>query len=307
MRISIVFPQNVPGIARPENGEHAAPLADPVAVRDWAQAVEGLGFHQIAIYEHVVGADVTSHPDHTGPFTNLTPWHEPLVLCGYLAAVTQRVELLTAILVLPLRQTVITAKQAVEVDVLSGGRLRLGVGIGWDPFEFAVLGQDFYTRGARLAEQVALLKELWTKPSVTLHGQWHDLVGGGLCPLPVQRPIPIVLGGMVPATVRRTARLGDGWIVTGRYLVHPPDDQVRRMRDLLYEALQAAGRPTDSVQVYGALGIGGLPETEWAVRAEAWRRFGATHLVIDPQAPGLATAAEQIRVLSRISDVIGLD
>jgi len=150
---------------------------DQVAIRDWAQAAEDLGFDHVAIYEHVIGPDPSRHPQQTFRFTNRTVWHEPLVLCGFLAGVTQRIGLKTTVVVLPLRETVALAKQAAEVDVLSGGRLRLGVGVGWMDLEFAALGRDFHSRGARLDEQIALLRALWTEPAVTFHGRWHTIDG----------------------------------------------------------------------------------------------------------------------------------
>src|SRR5262249_33930812 len=149
---------------------------------------------------------------------------EPLTLCGYLAAVTRRVGLQTGILVLPLHETVVVAKQLAEVDFLSGGRLGIGVGVGWLEFEFPALGRDFHSRGARMDEQMALLRGLWTGPSVTFHGREHHIEGAGINPLPIQRRLPVWVGGKVRATVRRAAQYGDGWIVAGDYLGKPPDD-----------------------------------------------------------------------------------
>jgi alkanesulfonate monooxygenase SsuD/methylene tetrahydromethanopterin reductase-like flavin-dependent oxidoreductase (luciferase family) len=150
------------------------------------------------------------------------------------------------------------------------------------------------------------MKALWTQPSVTLTGRWHTIDGGGIKPLPVQRPIPVVMGGMAGATVRRAATLGDGWIVGGKYLLHPPDDQVLGLRDEFHEALAAAGRPREAVVVYGAMSIARVPEAEWAARAEAWRTFGATHLLIETVGAGLESPTAQIRVLSRIKEAIEL-
>ena len=306
MRIGVIFPQNQAGIGI-FGTQSVAPFGtDPVAVRDWAQAADDLGFDHIGLYEHIIGPDLARHPGLAGGYTNENIWHEPLILCGFLAACTRRINFFTSILLLALRQTVVTAKQAAEVDVLSGGRLRLGVGVGRVPFEYDALGQEYHNRGARIAEQVRLMQALWTQPSVTFAGRWHTIDGGGINPLPVQRPIPVIMGGMADATVRRAARLGDGWIVGGKYLSHPPDDQARQPRDLLHESLVAAGRSVESVAVYGAMGIAHVPEAEWAARAEAWRQFGATHLLIETMGAGLGSPAEQVQVLSRIKDVIGL-
>jgi probable F420-dependent oxidoreductase len=287
---------------------HAVLGGDQVAIRDWAQAAEDLGFDHVAIYEHVIGPDPSRHPQQTFRFTNRTVWHEPLVLCGFLAGVTQRIGLKTTVVVLPLRETVALAKQAAEVDVLSGGRLRLGVGVGWMDFEFAALGRDFHSRGARLDEQIALLRALWTEPAVTFHGRWHTIDGAGINPLPLQRPIPVWIGGLVRAAARRSARHGDGWIVTGRYLTSPPDDAARQMLNWLHEEARAAGRPPSALGVQGGLGIAGLSEAEWVARAEAWREFGATALLVDTGElhgrPVPTTVDQEIKVLRHIGQTL---
>jgi probable F420-dependent oxidoreductase len=196
MRIGVVFP--------------TLEVTDPGAIRDYAQAAEDLGYVHLSAWEHVVGADLRSRPDWTGPAT-LQAIHEPLVLFGYLAAVTQRLELVTGVLALPQRQTVLVAKQAAEVDVLSGGRLRLGVGLGWVEPEFRALNETFTDRGRRIQEQLAVLRALFTQEVVTFSGRWHDLDAVGIAPLPT-RPIPIWIGGQADAALRRVAALGDGWM-----------------------------------------------------------------------------------------------
>lgn len=160
MHLGAVFPQSEIG-------------ADPIAVRDISQAAEDLGFHHLLSFDHVILPGRSGYTGYTGEVTNEQPIHEPLVLFGYLAALTHRIELVTEVLVLPQRQTVLVAKQAAEVDVLNGGRLRLGVGVGWIPDEYAALGADYSTRGARSEEQIAVLRALWTEPVVTFQGRWH--------------------------------------------------------------------------------------------------------------------------------------
>jgi probable F420-dependent oxidoreductase len=283
------------GVALP----HQAVGTDPVAVRDWAQAAEELGFDDLALTEHVIGPDPDRHPDQTFLYTNRTVWHEPLVLCGFLAAATRRIGLQTAVVVLPLRETVILAKQAAEVDVLSGGRLRLGVGVGWMAFEFPALGQEFHARGARFEEQIALLRALWTEPSVTFRGRWHAIEAAGINPLPVQRPIPLRIGGTRPAA-RRAARHGDGWIVPGDHVRRPPDDETRRLLAWLHEEARAAGRPPEELGVQVLFSIASAPEKEWAVRAAAWRDFGATDLLVTFGDPALATVGQHIEALRRV-------
>src|SRR6266852_36172 len=192
MRIGVSFPHHAIG-------------PDPAAIRDWAQAADDLGIDHLIVYEHIILPDQALHPDETFRYTHETVLHEPLTLCSYLAAVTRRVGLQTGILVLPLHETVIVGKQLAEVDVLSGGRLRLGVGVGWLEFEFAALGRDFHSRGARMDEQIALLRGLWTGPSVTFHGREHHIEGAGINPF----------AGPAPAA-RVGRRQGPGDCTAGR-------------------------------------------------------------------------------------------
>ena len=198
MRIGVTFPQI-------EFGN------DPVAIRDYAQTVEGLGYTHFLAYDHVLGADASVRPGWTGSYASDNPFHEVFVLLGYLAGLTTSLELVTGVLILPQRQTALVAKQAAEVDVLSGGRLRLGVGVGWNEVEYQGLDKDFSNRGARSEEQIALLRALWTSPVITFDGQWERIDAAGINPLPVQRPIPIWIGGYAEATLRRVGQLGDGW------------------------------------------------------------------------------------------------
>src|SRR5215475_11432902 len=201
MRLGVVFPQTEIG-------------TDPVVIRDYAQAAESAGYHHLLVFDHVLGAKVERF-DKLGrkpPYTDEYPFHEVFVLFGYLAACTRRLELVTGIVILPQRQTALVAKQAAAVDVLSGGRLRLGVGVGWNAVEFEALGQDFTKRGRRVEEQVEVLRALWTRELVTFHGREHYISDAGLNPLPVQRPIPIWMGGESEVVQRRMSRLADGWM-----------------------------------------------------------------------------------------------
>ena len=193
MRIGAVFPQTELG-------------GDPGAVRAWAQRAGELGFAHVLAYDHVAGADPAVHAGWDGPYDVHTTFHEPMVLYGYLAAVTS-MELVTGIIILPQRQTVLAAKQAAEVDLLTGGKFRLGVGIGWNRVEYEALGQDFSTRGKRLEEQITLLRRLWTEQAVTFSGTFDRITGAGLAPMPVQRPIPVWVGAQSPRLPpRRAAR-----------------------------------------------------------------------------------------------------
>src|ERR671934_2725211 len=205
MQLGVIFPQTEIG-------------ADPKAVRDFVQAAEGIGYEHVIVFDHVLGVDTAYYQGWQGPYTQHDMFHEPFVLYGYLAAITQRLELVTAVIILGQRQTALVAKQAAEVDVLSGGRLRLGVGIGWNAVEYEALGENFHNRGKRSEEQIAVMRALWTQEVVDFHGRWHHISHAGLNPLPVQRPIPIWFGvgsSQNPqppeAVLRRVARLADGW------------------------------------------------------------------------------------------------
>src|SRR5579883_498792 len=189
---------------------------DPEAIKDYAQAAEGMGYDYLLIYDHVLSAHPEREPKLTGPYTHEHPFHEPFVLFGFLAGATKRLQLTTGILILPQRQTALVAKQAAEIDVLSKGRLRLGIGLGWNYVEYEALGTDFKTRGRRVEEQVEVLRKLWTEPLVTFRGKDHVISNAGLNPMPIQRPIPIWFGGAAEPALRRAARLADGWMPASR-------------------------------------------------------------------------------------------
>ena len=199
MKIGVIFPQVEIG-------------PDPGAIRSYVEAVAELGYTHVLTYEHVVGADTTVHKGWNGPYDLLCSFHEPFVLFGYLAAISS-LELVTGILILPQRQSVLVAKQAAEVDLLTGGRFRLGVGLGWNRVEYEALGKDFSNRGRRIAEQVTLMRRLWTEESVSFVGEFETVTGAGIAPLPNQRPIPVWFGAQVTSSValRRVGRLADGW------------------------------------------------------------------------------------------------
>src|SRR5438445_6168566 len=198
MRVGAVFPQLEIG-------------TDPEVIAKYARTVEKLGYDRLAIFDHVLGADSNRAGGWTGAYDHRSAFHEPLVLFGYLAAITTRLKLATAILVLPQRQTALVAKQAAEVDVLSGGRLIVGSGIGWNQVEYEALGMSFSNRGKRIEEQIALLRRLWTQEVVDFKGRWHRVDRAGLNPLPVQRPIPVWMGGNADPAMERIARLADGY------------------------------------------------------------------------------------------------
>jgi len=226
MKIGVVLPQTEIG-------------NDPGAIKAYAEAVEDMGFTHILVFDHVLGANPERPGGWKGPYTYRHAFHEPFVLFGFLAAATRRVGLVTGIVILPQRQTALVAKQAAAVDVLSGGRLRLGVGVGWNPVEFEALGEDFHTRGRRVEEQVQVMRALWTKELVTFTGAYHRIPDAGLNPLPVQRPIPVWMGGESPVVLRRAARLADGWITLQTFRPGPAAQQTI---DGLHAHVREAGR-----------------------------------------------------------------
>ena len=288
MRIGVVFPQTEIG-------------SDPLAIRDYAQAVEALGYTHVLAYDHVLGASTATRPDWRGPYTSESPFHEVFVLFGYLAAATHTVGLVTGVVILPQRQTALVAKQAAAVDVLSGGRLRLGVGIGWNPVEFEALNEDFANRAGRSEEQIAVLRALLRDPVVTYHGRWHHIESAGLNPMPVQRPVPIWLGGAVDATLRRAARLADGW-----FPQMGPGTRARAMVEHLRAYVVEAGRPADAVGIEARLSIAGKAEDEWRSYVAAWRDLGATHLGVNTMGAGLTTPTAHIDALRRVHDALGV-
>jgi len=285
MRYGVVFPQTEIG-------------KDPSAIRDFAQAAEELGYHHLLAYDHVVGANPASRPGWRPPYTYKDTFHEPFVLFGYLAGLTKRIELVTGVIILPQRQTVLVAKQAAALDVLSGGRLRLGIGIGWNPVEYEALGENFKNRGRRSEEQVEVMRKLWTQELVTFEGEWHKITDAGLNPLPIQRPIPIWFGGGHDQTLRRVARLGDGW-----FPLLGPDDKCRAMIEKIRAYTREAGRDPSSIGIEGRLAIGQRSEEEWAKDVEAWQSLGATHVTANTMKAGFSSPSGHVEALRRFRAV----
>ena len=279
---------------------------DPGAIRAYAQAVEGMGFDYIVAYDHVVGVDTEARPDYLPrgrkpAYTKASTFHEPFVLFAYLAAITSKLGLATGVIILPQRQTALVAKQAAEIDLLSGGRLRLGVGIGWNEVEYEALGMNFHNRGARSEEQISLLREFWTKDAVTSHGKWHTVNAAGINPLPVQRPIPIFLGGSAEAVVQRIARLADGWFINGA-LTQENKSAIEKMRQLAREA----GRDPASIGVEGALRyLPATPAEDYVKAAKAWKDVGATHLAVNTMNAGLKSVEEHVVALAMVKKAVG--
>jgi probable F420-dependent oxidoreductase len=291
MKIGVVFPQT-------EIGQ------DPAAIRDYAQAVESMGYTHILAFDSVIGAN----PDRPGgwdsPYTYRHAFHEPFVLFGFCAAVTRRIELATGVLVLPQRQTALVAKQAAEVDVLSGGRLRLGIGVGWNPVEFEALGENIHDRGRRIEEQLEVMRLLWTRELVTYEGQWHRVPDAGIKPLPVQPPIPVWMGGESEPVLRRAARLADGWITLQTFR---PGPAAQHTVDRLHRLVREAGRDPAAFGIEGRVALAQVTPEARAKEMAAWRAMrGITHLCINTMGLGLPSPEEHVRTLERFrKDVLG--
>ncbi len=287
MRIGVVFPQTEIG-------------ADVGAVRAYAEGVGELGFTHVLVYDHVVGADPVVHAPWTGPYDMHTPFHEPMVLFGYLAAVTS-LELVTGIIILPQRQTVLAAKQAAEVDLLTAGRFRFGVGLGWNAVEYEALGKDFSNRGRRLEEQIPLLRHLWTEPTVTFEGTYERVIGAGLAPLPVQRPIPIWIGAQSTPAYERVGRLADGW-----FPQVPPGPRLEEARAIVDAAAAQAGRDPSTLGMEGRVSWGADGGAKLAEQAGRWRVAGATHLSINTMGAGLGGVGGHLAALAVAAEVLEL-
>jgi probable F420-dependent oxidoreductase len=270
---------------------------DPVAIRDYAQAAEELGYSHITTYDHVLGAvHEDREPTLMGPYRETDPFHEPFVLFGYIAALTQRIRMVTGVLILPQRQTALVAKQAAELAVLSEGRFTLGVGTGWNWVEYEALGEDFASRGPRLTEQVGLLRELWEAPVVTFEGEHHRVDRAGLLPLPPS-PIPIWMGGFSPPAIRRAARLGDGFLFGAAFT--PMLD----LCGLLHAELEKAGRAEGfEIDVILHFSEG---EDAWRSLAEKWKAAGATHFSMRSMDTGVALTGEKPAGFKTVQDHIG--
>ncbi len=284
MKIGVVFPQTEIG-------------ADPAAVRDYAQAAESLGYDHLLSFEHVIGANAASRPDWSAHYDSSHMFHEIFVLFGYLAALTARIELVTGVVILPQRQAALVAKQAAEVDVLSGGRLRLGIGIGTNMVEYEAMGEDFTNRGKRSEEQIEFMRALWASELVTYEGRWHSITDAGLNPLPANRSIPIWIGGHADNVLRRAAKLADGWIP-----VIPPDDHARAELEKLRGYARAAGRDPAEIGIESWFTIQDRSPSDWLEWIDAWKDLGATHLSLNTMKSGFASPAEHIDAIRRFKE-----
>jgi probable F420-dependent oxidoreductase len=287
MKIGLVFPQTEFGV-------------DPTALRDYAQTAESLGFSHVLAYDHVLGINPPQPDKWPGPYTHKDSFHEPFVLFSFMAALTQRLQFITGILILPQRETAVVAKQAATLDVVSNGRFRLGVGVGWNKMEMEALNQDFHTRGRRVDEQIDLLKLLFSQELVTFKGEWHDIPDAGLNPLPVQRPIPIWLGGHSEAVLRRLARVGDGWL-PGYRTAADAQPSLDKLEGFLVEN----GRSRSDIGLEPRLHYGDGPDA-WQNNLAGWQTAGATHISFNTMGNGFNSPQKHLQAVEEFAKVIGL-
>ena len=246
---------------------------DPITVSAFAQAAETLGYDHLCATDHVLGVNIASRPDWGSRNTSADLFHDPFVLFGFLANATRNIGFSTQILILAQRQAVLVAKQAACVDVLSGGRLRLGIGIGWNETEFIGLNENWSNRGARSAEQVEVMRKLWADDHVSFTGQWHTIHDAGINPRPLSGSIPIWFGGHHEKTIERIARLGDGWIM----LEHPPGPEAIASFEKLRALATEAGRDPSEIGLEVWMSPVGKPQ-EWRDEVRFWKQAGVTHI-----------------------------
>jgi probable F420-dependent oxidoreductase len=273
--------------------------ADPGGVRAYLQAVQDLGFAHLLVYDHVTGADAAVYPDLPGPYRAEHPFHELFVLLGFAAAVAPGLELVPKVLILPQRQAVLVAKQAAEVDRLAGGRFRLGVGIGWNAAEYETMGAGFKNRARRFEEQIHLLRRLWQEPMVTFEGELHSVRAAGINPLPIQRPIPLWIGGAAEPALKRAAELADGF-----FPQRSPDGDWAITLERMRAWRRAAGGDPAAFGIETRINAGGGKPEGWRQVAEEWRTLGATHLGINTMSGGLHGADAHIAQLQEVRDAI---
>ena len=281
MRIGAVFPQTEAG-------------TDIGAVTDYIQNVESLGFDHVLAFDHVLGANASSRPDWSGAYQHTDSFYEPMTFYSYVAAITSRLELATGVIILPQRQTALFAKQSATLDLISGGRLRLGIGTGWNQVEYEALGENFHNRGKRSEEQIDLLRKLWSQELVTFEGKFHTVTDAGLNPLPPGRSIPIWFGGMADPVLERVAKLGDGWLPLGS-----PNDKLKISFDTLKKYLDQNSKSMSDIGVEAMISLKNSgSDTDIRKDLSSWAEMGTTHISINTMNCGLKFPGEHIKAIS---------
>jgi probable F420-dependent oxidoreductase len=293
-RIGAVFPTREVG-------------ADPVVIRDFAQAIEGMGYSHLTAYDQVIGANHASRPGwKDSPHSHQSMFQEPLVLFSYLSGLTRTLEFFSGIIVLPQRQTVLFGKQVACLDNYCQGRLRLGVGAGMNTVDYEALGVPFETRGTRMDEQIRVLRRLWTEASIAEHSEFHRISDAGFSPHPLQDNIPLWIGGFSRAAMNRTARLGDGWF-TG-FKADVAQDKVGELR----EAVLKAGRDPNAVGLENSIVLGrvvdGPPRTaeDAVVAVGIWKQAGAVGVSVDTMEMGLGGADQHLAFFREVARMLEL-
>jgi probable F420-dependent oxidoreductase len=275
--------------------------SDPAAIRDYAQTTEELGYSHISAYEHIIGVNPERPGGWDRPFTYETCFFEPITLFSFMAGVTQKIGYLTRVLILPQRQTALVAKQAACLDILCHGKLRLGVGLGWNEAEYIVQGEEFENRSKRMDEQIKLLRMLWASPLVNFESKWHKIPDVGINPLPLQKSIPIWIGGHSEAALRRTAVFGDGWLPNDLPLVETKV-AIEKLRQYTLEA----GRSLEDVGIDARMDYQNGSSCDWQKEIEDWRLAGATHISLDTMGCGFHSPQDHINALRKFSDETGI-
>jgi probable F420-dependent oxidoreductase len=286
--VGVVFPQTEFG-------------GDREAIRDYAQTVEGLGFSHIAAYDHILGANPDRPGGLMGPYSHLSAFYEPFLLFTYMAGLTRTIRFATNIIILPQRQTALVAKQAATLDVLSGGRLRLGIGLGWNEPEYIALNENFKNRGRRIEEQIEVLRLLWTRPLVQFEGRWHTIPDAGLNPMPVQQPIPIWMGGTAEPALKRTARLADGWMSNIR-----TPQAAGPAFSILERELERLGRSRQDFGIEARIHFGDGSPQEWEDAIRGWESYHINYLSLNTMGSGLSGPAAHLQAIQRFAEATGI-
>jgi probable F420-dependent oxidoreductase len=275
---------------------------DPVVIRNFVTTAEDLGFERLTLVDHILGAKDARDAPWAVHYTIQYGFHEPMTLFAWIAGFTEKIQLVTANVVLPQRQTELVAKQAAEIDILTGGRMVLGIGVGWSASEFEALGMNFANRGDRIEEQVALLRRLWTDELVDFEGEWHAMSDMGMNPRPIQRPIPIWFGAMADVAIRRAARIGDGWLMIPRT---KPDDEMKRKIEVFHAAAHGAGRNPGELGIDATVFAEDRGPNEWLSEAQAWREIGATSVTFRTSESGFTSIDQHLAAMRKLAEAAG--
>lgn len=287
VRIGAVFPQNE--ISN-----------DPDDIRTYASTLDQLGYRHILAYDHVLsGSQQAHHPKLVGRYDEKSPFHEVFVLFGYLAAIAPALEMVTGVLILPQRQTALVAKQAATLDLLTAGKTRIGVGIGWNDIEYQGLGETFGNRGRRLEEQMDVLRRLWTDSIISYEGRWHTIDHAGLAPRPVQRPIPLWIGGSAEVAIRRAARLADGFFANSG-----SQETYERIMAILRDEIQRSDRDPATFGIEPRITVAGTEPDDWKRSYTWWREQGVTHLTINTMGGGYTSVDQHLDALGKAIETL---